>query len=99
MSLAVISINTETQECVLTLDGALVQADEISFSKGTDYDGNPYKRFSYTMETMGPDSMKQMVQYMMVPKDSPDSHGGLASQEIKTKDKLYKEVEAFVNKN
>lgn len=99
MSLAVISINTETQECVLTLDGALVQADQISFYKGTDYDGSPVKSFEYMVQMSEPDGMMKKMMHTMVPKDSPDSHGGLASQEIKTKDKLYKEVEAFVNKN
>jgi hypothetical protein len=49
------------------------------------------------METVGPDSMKQTIQYMMVPKDYPDSHGGLVSKEVKTKDKFYKEVEVFIN--
>jgi hypothetical protein len=102
MAMAVISIDTDSQQCTLTVDGALVQADEVSFSKGTDYDGNPYKRFSYTMETMGLDSMKQMIQYMMVPKDSPEyskENAGLVIKEIKDKDRLYKEVEAFVNES
>lgn len=99
MAIAVISIDTETQECVLTLNGALVGADEIYFSKGTNHDGIPYKDFSYSEQTTDSDGIMKKTMYRMVPKDYPDSYGGLVSKEVKTKDKLYKEVEAFITKN
>jgi len=102
MSMAVISVNTETQECILTLDGALVQADEVYFSKGTDYNGIPYKNFGYSVQMMEPDGMMKKMMHTMVLKDSPEyssENAGLVSKEIKTKDKLYKEVEVFVTKN
>lgn len=98
MSIATINIDTKTQECALLMDGVPVQADEIQFYKGTDYEGNPVRTFGYTTEMMGPDGMMQKMQNMMAPMDSPEK-GGMISREIKTKDKLYKEIEDFVNES
>lgn len=97
-----ININTETQECLLVIDGQLVLADQISFYKGTDGDANPVKLFEYIVQVTEPDGMMKKMTYQMVPKDSPEYIGskeGMATKEIKTKDKLYKEVEAFVNES
>jgi hypothetical protein len=102
MAMAVISVNTETQECALTLDGALVNADDIYFSKYTDHNGDLQKAFSYSVQMMEPDGMMKKMMHTMVPKDSPEysnENAGLVSKEIKTKNKLYKEVEDFVTKN
>lgn len=102
MSIATINIDTATGECHLTVDGALVQADQISFYKGTDYDGNPVKSFEYMVQVSEPDGMMKRMMHTMVPKDLPEyanSDSGLAHQEIKGKEKFYKEVEAFVNES
>ena len=102
MSIATINIDTATGECHLTVDGALVQADQISFYKGTDYDGNPVKSFEYMVQVSEPDGMMKKMMHTMVPKESPEyskENAGLVNKEIKNKDKLYKEVEAFVNES
>ena len=101
MALAVISINTQTQECVLTVDGALIPANKVEFYYTTNdpYNGLPYKRFKYTISTTLPDGATQDLEYEMVTPEESGPVGGMISREIKTKDKLYKEVEAFVNKN
>jgi len=102
MSLAVISIDTNSQECVLTIDGALVSANDIYFSKYTNYDGVSQKDFSYSVEVTEPDGMMKRMMHTMVHKDSPEyssENSGLVAKEIKDKDRLYEEVEAFITKN
>lgn len=106
MSLAVITIDTATQHCSMTVDGVPMVADEIEFYYGTDYNGNPVKEFKYVMTTTLPDGGTQDMEYQMMAldtgpnvQDQGPGVGGLVSREIKTKDRLYKEVEAFVNES
>lgn len=102
MSLAIITIDTSSQECSLAVNGVLVNANDIYFSKYTNPDGVLQKDFSYSVETTEPDGMMKRMMHTMVPKDSPEyagSKNGIISREIKTKDKLYKEVESFVNES
>jgi len=101
MSLAVLTIDTASQACSLTIDGVPVNADEIKFYYGTDYNGQEMKIFKYTVSTDLPDGGVQDVEYEMAPPPDPGAvvDGGLIKREIKTKDRLYKEVEAFVNES
>jgi hypothetical protein len=100
MAMTVISVDTETQECVLTVNGVLVPADEVFFSKYIDYDGNVHKDLTYSVETSNVDGVKQRTQFTMVRKDDPEyssENSGLVAKEIKDKGRLYEELQAFVS--
>jgi hypothetical protein len=77
MGMAVISIDTSSQQCTLTVDGALVKADEIEFYYGTDWNNQPLKEFKYTIKTVLPDGMTQDVEYQMA---SPDTGPNIQNQ-------------------
>ncbi len=104
MSLAVISLNTETRDCVLTVDGALVSPDYIYFSKMLNMDGNLDVSFRY--EVALKDDKTGMVQKMefMLPSPDMDMHeysmdkNGLASKIIDKAKILIEDVTNFINK-
>lgn len=103
MSIAVISLDTQTKSCVLTLDGALVQADTIYFSKGTDYNGDPLLVFKYGVQVTDNNGLNQTIEYEL-PQPDMSMEGckieknGLASKIIDRAKILIDDVTNFINK-
>jgi len=107
MSLAIITIDTTSQSCSLAIDGVPVNADEISFSKSIDYDGNTYKNFAYSIKMIGPDNIHKKIEYRMVSPEEMKNmmdHGysmeknGLASRIIDVVKSITKDVINYINK-
>ncbi len=65
MAAIVISLNTETRESVLTINGELVSTDGMWFSKGVDWEGDPFLRFSYTVETKNEDGLSENREFFL----------------------------------
>ena len=81
MSIVSISLNTETRECTMTIDGIQVPAQDVSLYKCryVDYQGNESTEigFSYTMRQTGPSGLEETVTYRLPYPDPGDSAAGM----------------------
>ena len=71
MAIVNISLDTDTRQAVMTINGALVPSDEFDMSKYKDYD-DPTKynvSFSYLVESTSGDGVKEVRRYYLEPKD------------------------------
>jgi len=65
MSIVSISVNTETRESALTVDGQIVPAIACHFSKGIDYEGRPFTRLRYILEASDEKGLTQLTEYFL----------------------------------
>lgn len=65
MGIVSISVNTETRESVLTVDGQIVPAIACHFSKGIDYEGKPFTRLRYILEAQDEKGLTQLTEYFL----------------------------------
>jgi len=103
MSMAIIALNTETRECVLTMDGIPVSVDSVYFNKYTDYNGDKYISFGYSITQKNNQGMEEVVQYILPRPDQEDMHeysmekNGLASRIIDKAKAISKDIGKFLN--
>lgn len=108
MSLAVISIDTIKQECIFTMDGALVPVDYLYMCKMMDMNtGDPSLSLRYEVGMQDAKTgMIQKMEYMLAPKDTKDmvNHGyvmqnnGLASRVMDVVKTVIRDVSKYMNK-
>jgi len=107
MAIVNVSLDTNTKECVLTIDGVLVSASEIYFAKYTDYnDPEKYiKDFSYTVKVSDNNGLIETRRYYL-PKEEHmmneanliiDAKTGLSSEKVINQDKIVEEISALFN--
>ena len=107
MAIVNVSLDTNTKECVLTIDGILVPANEIYFSKYTDYDDPEkyIKDFSYTVKVNDSNGLVETRRYFM-PKEQEmmnmddavlimDEKTGLASEKVINQENITEIISAL----
>lgn len=65
MATVSISVNTETRESALTVDGQIVPAIACHFSKGIDYEGRPFTRLRYILEASDDRGLTQLTEFFL----------------------------------
>ncbi len=56
MAIVNISVDTNSRQAVLTVDGQIVPVIACHLNKGTDFDGIPFLRLSYVVEVQNTDN-------------------------------------------
>jgi hypothetical protein len=103
MAMVVISLDTGSRQCTLTIDGALVSADQVMFHKGTHYNGDPMLMFRYETQISDNNGLMQSIEYEL-PQPDMNMEGcvieknGLASKIIDKSKKLMKDIANFIGK-
>lgn len=59
------SMDTNSRQCVLMIDGVIVACENAHMAKFTDYEGNPQVAFQYEQRTQGGNGMMEMHRYRM----------------------------------
>jgi len=105
MSLVNVSLDTNTRQVVMTIDGVLVSAQECMLEKYV-WDGEEFIRFAYTQESTSPTGMKERRQYYL---PSPEelatmakesvSEQGFASKIVHDDEKAKADVIDFLSKD
>jgi len=65
MASIVISLDTETRESILTVNGELVSTEGLWFSKGFDFEGEPFLRFSYVVQTKNENGLAESREFFL----------------------------------
>ena len=86
MAIVNVSLDTNSRQVVLTINGVIVSMDGVLIEKYT-FDGEEFVGFSYTIETVNPDGMKERRQFFL---PSPEelavvAHTGLDENELASK--------------
>lgn len=78
MAMVIMSVDTNTRQSTLTVDGELVPAVACHIMKGLDYDGKPYLDLRYVTEADKQNGIMERREFvLMQPKDDEDddNHG------------------------
>ena len=78
MAIANVSLDTSNRQVVLTVNGVLVSATDILIEKYI-YDGEEFVRFSYTIENVDANGMKERRQFYL---PSPEEMATEANTEL-----------------
>lgn len=105
MAIVNVSLNTDTRQVILTINGVLVPTDECSMDKYV-YDGEEKINFSYSVENVDGSGMKER-RYFYLP--SPEelaaevhselNGDGLASKAAFNKEKAKSDTIDFLNQH
>lgn len=103
MSMAIISLDTESRSCILTIDGVLIPVDSVHFSKSK-YGEDEYVSFGYAIVTKDNNGMTQMIEYILPHKEDDMKEysmekNGLASRVVDKTKALIKDISNFLNKS
>jgi hypothetical protein len=89
MAIVSISVNTDTRESALTVDGQIVPALACHFSKGIDYEGKPFTRLRYILEAKDEKGLTQLTEFFLPDEDDEgvvaSNNDGLISHPIDAK--------------
>ncbi len=72
------SMDTNTRQCVLVIDGQVVPCESAQMAKYMDYDGNPQVAFEYEQRSQAGNGMMEMHRYRMPTPDEMNSGGSMA---------------------
>lgn len=105
MAIVNVSLDTNSRQVVLTINGVIVSMDDVLLEKYM-FDGEEFVRFFYTIETVNPDGMKERRQFFL---PSPEelavvAHTGLnedgfASKIVHDDQKAQSDVIDFLKQN
>lgn len=88
MATVSISVDTNTRQSVLTIDGQIIPAIACHFSKGIDFDGKPFTRLRYVFEAKNEGGLTQLTEFFL-PDDDDEAvianNQGFVSKPIKDK--------------
>jgi len=86
MAIVNVSLDTSNRQVVLTVNGVLVSATDIFIEKYI-YDGEEFVRFSYTIENVDANGMKERRQfYLPSPEEvATEAHTGLNEEGFASK--------------
>ncbi len=98
MAIVNVSLDTNSRQVVLTINGVMVSMDDVLLEKYI-FDGEEFVRFFYTIETVNPNGMKERRQFFL---PSPEElavvantgldENGLASKIVHNDDKAKADV-------
>lgn len=97
------SMDTNTRQCVLMIDGQIMPCESAQMAKYVDYDGNPQVAFEYEQRSQGQNGMMEMHRYRMPmphemePGDSMASlnQAGLVESTVADTAKARKDIAEF----
>lgn len=78
MAIVNFSIDTNTRQAALTVDGQIISAIACHFSKGIDFDGESFLRFSYIVEIKNDNGLIERREFFL-----PDSDDNTVIASIK----------------
>ncbi len=78
MAMVNVSLDTTTRQVILTINGMLVSANDVSIDKYTFDDGDESISFSYTIENVDGSGMRERRQFSLPSPTTPASEAGAA---------------------
>lgn len=100
-----VSLTTDTRQMALTIDGVLTPFTELSLNKFIDFDGNEVLRFSYTVENLNANGMKEIREFFLpspediVQASAKLNSNGLVSRIAHNDEKAKADVINFLKKD
>lgn len=78
MAIVNFSLDTKTRQSVLTIDGVMVSSTDVVLEKYI-YDGETHVRFSYTIESVNGDGMREKRQFYLpsLEEIAVEAHAGI----------------------
>lgn len=105
MAIVNVSLDTNTRQLVLTINGVLVSATDVVVEKWVDFDGEEFIRFSYTIESVDTNGMRERRQFFLPSLEELAtvahkelSDDGFASKILRNDDKAKADVIDFLEK-
>jgi len=98
MSIVNISVNTETRDSTLTIDGELIPATSIHLSKGVDFDGLPFLRLSYIIEKNNDKGLSERIEFFLPDNTNASlesDKNGFLNRKMLSNDELSKDLSEY----
>jgi hypothetical protein len=106
MAIANVSLDTTTRQAVLTIDGILISTNEFSIHQYVDMDEGLRISFSYTIENVNGQGLKERRRFFLPSPEELDAIGsdklnenGFASKIVHDDDKAKADVINFFKQN
>lgn len=85
MAMIVMSIDTNTRQSTLTVDGELVPAVACYVSKGIDFDGDPFLDLRYVTEVSQGNGIVERREFFLMPEDKSDNSDSIYANKLQSR--------------